>query len=372
MRAIWHKNLLTWLVSFCLLTPVLAQNESSWQEEPEINISGFLDIFYVYDFNEPQGTQRQPFLFNHNRHNEFNVNLAMMKLGLNNAKYRANLALHAGTYPNDNYAAEPGLLKTIYEANVGISLNKKNSLWLDAGVFSSHIGFESAISMDNMTLTRSLSAESSPYFLSGAKLTYSINDKWEFAAILTNGWQRIQRVEGNSLLSLGTQVNYHSTDKVTLNWSSFIGTDDPDSTRRMRYFNHFYGQFQLSNKFSLIAGFDIGIQQTSKGASTYDNWYVPIIIGQYSINDAWKFAVRVEYFHDETGVIIPTGTVNGFQTTGFSLNIDYSPVQNLMWRIEGRGFTSQDAVFENQSGMTNNNFFIGTSIAIKFKETRIN
>lgn len=367
-----QKLILTLFISWLASLVAYSQDDNTWGEKPDLNISGFIDVFYVYDFNEPQGTSRQPFLFNHNRHNEFNINLALIQLGLNHAKYRAKLGLHTGTYPNDNYAAEPGLLKTIYEAYVGISLNKKNNLWLDAGVFSSHIGFENAISIVNMTLTRSLSAESSPYFLSGAKLTYSINDKWEIVGILTNGWQRIQRVEGNSLLSFGTQVNYHSSEKVTLNWSSFIGTDDPDTTRRMRYFNHFYGQFQLTNKFSFVAGFDIGTQQTSKGSSTFDTWFVPVIIAQYSISNAWKTAFRAEYFHDESGVIIPTGSTNGFQTTGVSINIDYLPSEIIMCRIEGRLFESKDKIFETKTNPTNSNFFIGTSIAIRFPETRIN
>jgi hypothetical protein len=104
------------------------------------------------------------FYFNHNRHNEFNLNLGFVKLGLEHSKYRANLALQTGTYSNDNYSAEPGLLKNIFEANVGLSLNKKNNLWIDAGVFASHIGFESAISTDNLTMTRSLLAENSLIF----------------------------------------------------------------------------------------------------------------------------------------------------------------------------------------------------------------
>ncbi len=74
------------------------------------------------------------FLFNHNRHNELNLNLGLLKLSLNHSKYRANFALQAGTYSNDNYAAEPGLLKNIFEANIGISLTEKNNLWLDAGI----------------------------------------------------------------------------------------------------------------------------------------------------------------------------------------------------------------------------------------------
>lgn len=365
-----HKwNLFLIPILFLFAQQSMAQNDSIWRQKPTLQISGFADVFYVYDFNQPEGTERQPFLFNHNRHNEFNLNLGLVKLGVEHTKYRANLALQTGTYANDNYAAEPDLLKNIFEANIGISLNQKNNLWLDAGVLPSHIGFESAVSMDNWTLTRSLLAENSPYFLAGAKLTFSPNDHWEIAALMVNGWQRIQRLEGNSQPSFGTQVNFSPSEKITWNWSTFIGTDDPDATRRMRYFNNFYGQFQCTEKLGLIAGFDIGTQQKSKGSSDYDLWYSPVIIAQYEINSIWKTALRAEYYQDETGIIISTNTPNGFRTTGLSLNLDYVPTANIVCRLEGRWLNSQDKIFENQSTPSNNNFFIGASMAIKFAET---
>jgi len=357
------------IFSSCFLSSILfAQNDSIWLQKPSLNISGFLDVFYVYDFNQPQGTERQPFLFNHNRHNEFNLNLGFVKLGLEHSKYRANLALLTGTYSNDNYSAEPGVLKNIFEANVGLSLNKKNNLWIDVGVFSSHIGFESAISNDNWTMTRSLLAENSPYFLSGAKLTYDPNDKWEISGLILNGWQRIQRLQGNSIPSFGTQINYRPTEKITINWSTFFGTDDPDTKRRMRYFNNFYGKFQLTEKFGLIAGFDIGTQQRLKGSSTYDIWFSPVIISQYAINKNWKSAIRAEYYQDETEIIISTNQKNGFKTTGLSLNLDYSPTQYIICRLEGRWLNSKNQIFETKTDLTNNNFIIATSIAIRFSE----
>ncbi|MBK8628486.1 MAG: hypothetical protein IPN86_23905 [Saprospiraceae bacterium] len=49
-----------------------------------------MDIFYAYDFSKLQGNIRQPFLYNHNRHNEFNVNLAFIKAAVTNDHYRAN------------------------------------------------------------------------------------------------------------------------------------------------------------------------------------------------------------------------------------------------------------------------------------------
>ena len=345
-----------------------AQSDSPWQGHPDLYISGFADVFYVYDFNQPQDTQRQPFLFNHNRHNEFNLNFGMIKFNVSHAKYRANFALQAGTYPNDNYIEEPDLLKTIFEANIGISLNHKNNLWIDAGIMPSHIGFESPISIDHLTLTRSLPAENSPYFQTGIKLTFNPNDRWEIAGLVLNGWQRIQRLEGNSMLSFGTQVLFKTSERVMLNWSTFIGTDDPDSTRRMRYFNNFYGQFQLTEKVELIAGFDLGIQQRSKSSSSYDLWLSPVVIGQYRISQNWKTAIRAEYYQDKTGIIIPIGTENGFQTTGLSLNLDYAPVNNIICRLEGRWLHSKDNIFEKQTDFTDNNFIIATSIAIRFSE----
>lgn len=362
-------KLITIIILLLTSINLSAQVDGVWHQKPEFKISGFADVFYTYDFKQPQGSNRQPFLFNHNRHNEFNLNLGLIKLALEHIKYRANIALQTGTYANDNYAAEPELLKNIFEANIGISLNENNKLWLDAGILPSHLGFESAISIDNHTLTRSLSAENSPYFLTGAKLTFNPNDKWEISGLIVNGWQRIQRLEGNSLPSFGTQVNYSPTEKVTFNWSTFIGTDDPDTTRRMRFFNNFYGQFQFTDKFRLIAGFDIGTQQRAKNSSVYDLWFSPVLIGQLTINKSWRTAVRAEYYQDETGIIIQTSTPNGFKTIGLSLNFDYSPTENIICRLEGRWLNSRDQIFETKNALTDNNYIIATSIAIRFSET---
>jgi hypothetical protein len=367
------KNQFTQLVLLIALTcsySAVGQTDTlnPWEGKPSLTLSGFLDVYYIYDFNKPIGSSRQSFVYNHNRHNEFNLNLGLIKMNVEHAKYRANLALHAGTYSNDNYSAEPGLLKNIFEANVGVSLNKKNNLWLDAGIMPSHIGFESAISMDCWTLTRSMLAENSPYFLSGAKMTYKPSDKLEMAALVINGWQRIQRLNGNSMLSYGTQIKWTPSKKASFNWSTFIGTNDPDSTRRMRYFNNFYGQFQLSEKVGLITGFDIGIQQESKGNTDYKGWFSPVIIGQMKLSKNLKTAIRVEYYQDATGIMIPTGTSNGFMTSGVSMNLDYSPSEFIVCRIEGSWLNSKDAIFKTQSAAVYNSFILGASMALKFSE----
>jgi hypothetical protein len=150
-----------------------------------------------------------------------------------------------------------------------------------------------------------------------------------------------------------------------MNWSTFIGTDDPDETRRMRYFSNLYGQFRITEKVGLLAGFDLGFQQEIKGSSTYDLWLTPTLIGQYALEARWKTAIRLEYYQDAEGIIISTGTPNGFRTIGLSWNLDYIPAPFLACRLEARWMDSRDPVFRANSGLVDDNFFLGASLAVK-------
>lgn len=331
-----------------------------------LTLEGYADIFYIYDWNRPPDEFRQKFLYSHNRHNEFNLNLGYIKLSVDHDRYRANMAMQAGTYANDNYINEPGVLKNILEAYIGVSLRKQNNLWLDAGIFPSHIGVESAVAMDNWTMTRSFSAECSPYFLTGTKLGWQPSKRWWITGLVINGWQRIQRVKGNSRLSVGTQVQYSDESGITLNWSTFAGTDDPDSTRRVRYFSNLYGQFELHKRVGLILGFDAGFQRQAPGSGAYHHWYIPLAIGRYTISEHWKVAIRAEYVNDRNSVVVPVPGLAGFRATGFSCNADYAPATNLLCRAEVRWFSSPDQVFRADDSFRRQNFFAGASLLIRF------
>ena len=343
-----------------------AQTNALWKDSPSLQLEGYADLFYAYDFNMPVGDRRQAFLFNHNRHRKIRLNQGMLKLGLQHPRYRANLALHEGTYPSDNYAEEPGFLKNLFEANIGIALDRDGLWWLDAGVFSSHIGFESALSMDNLTLTRSILAENSPYFLSGAKISFEPNSKWLFSFSLLNGWQKIKPTPGNNLPSFGSQVQYKPSEKTTFNWSTFVGSKDPESL--MRYFNNLYAIVQLGKKFHLIGGFDAGIQQKEKRGQEMDFWFSKVMILQYSYSPHLKTALRTEYYQDRQGVLVPSPGSNGFSTTGWSWNIDYVPHPHLVFRLESRWFHSKDAIFQKGETLRRDNFVVAASVAGRFSK----
>ena len=344
--------------------------QATAQDSPKspFTVSGYAEAYYTYDFNRPLNNTRPGFIYSHNRANEVNVNLAFLKGSYNTERLRANLAIGAGTYMNANLAAEPGVLKNIYEANAGVKLSKTANLWLDAGIMPSHIGFESAIGKDNWTLTRSMVADNSPYYEAGAKIGYtSKNEKWYLAALYLNGWQRIQRVDGNSTPGFGTQITFKPTSNVTLNYSTFVGNDKPDSVRLMRYYHNVYGIFQVSDKFGITAGFDYGMEQKEKGESKLNNWYTPVLILKYSPDVNNSIAVRGEYFNDENGVIIASGTPNGFKTFGWSVNYDRQLFSNAVWRVEVRSLSGKDEQFiKRNNETTKTNTFVSTALAVYF------
>ena len=81
---------------------------------------------------------------------------ALVAVQLSSAHTRGRLALQAGTSVQSNYAGEPRsggisgpeLTRHIQEAVVGV--RAKSHLWIDAGIYLSHIGQESWISRDGV------------------------------------------------------------------------------------------------------------------------------------------------------------------------------------------------------------------------------
>lgn len=358
------------IIGWCLGLVVVAQtNDTSMpkQKTNPIQLSGYAEFYFQHNTNGPVTNNDAPFVYSHDQNKQLSVNLAFVKAGYINNRLRANMALAFGSYMRANYAGENGFYKQILEANFGWKISKQSNLWLDAGVFSSHIGFESAIGKDCWTLSRSLAADNSPYFETGVKLIYtSPNEKWFLSGLILTGWQRIQLLRGNSSPSFGHQIQFKPNNKWTINSSSYIGNPTAGIDGVMRYFHNFYAIYQWSNRFGLIAGLDIGFQK-AKGISPGQVWHTPLLMAQFAVNDQLKVALRTESYQDANGVIIYTGTPLGFRVKGISLNVDYAMNKHVLWRAEIKQLQSRDFIFTKQSNMPTQNLFTAlTALAVSF------
>lgn len=359
-----RRSIRKWFGSFLWAGVIFSHNALAQVEKKNspFSFSAFMDLYYGFDFNQPETEKRLPFLYNHTRHNTPAVNLAMISGSFERDRFRANLALQQGTYVQDNYANEPQALRWIHQANLGFALDEDKTIWVDAGVMPSHIGFESAVAKENATLSRSLIAENSPYFETGIKLSWDINENWHLAALYLNGWQRIQSIPGKNNPSFGTQATYSPSKNTTLNWSTFLGTDSSLEAGTMIYFSNMYGIFSLGQRLELIVGLDAGKRTTEIGSD--QNWWGTSLIAQYRFTETLSSAIRCEYFHDPFQGISYSSGEFGLEAGGVSLNLDQKISPWGLFRLEGKWLDSRVPFDQGFTPVLSQDFFILGSFLI--------
>jgi hypothetical protein len=345
--------------------PVSAQ--AATDTSTTVRFGGFVDGYYAYDFNRPRTLDRA-FTTQPARHNEFNVNLAHVEAVLSGPKVRGRLAVQFGTSVQSNYAGEPrvgsysggDVSRYIQEAVVGVKLAP--ALWLDGGIYLSHIGSESWISRDNPTYTRSLIADYSPYYQAGVKLTWQATSTVTAQLNVVNGWQNISETNGTK--AVGARVDWSAAPKVTFTAYNLIGNEAPDTAgSQLRIFQGGSIKLVPNDKLTLMGTFDFGSQDLGDETG---RWYGTSIITRVQATPNAALVARVERYADPRQVIVVTGGASAFRASGGSLGVDVTPAPKVLWRTELRALAGRDAIFPRRDGTGKTNAVLVSSLALTF------
>jgi Putative beta-barrel porin-2, OmpL-like. bbp2 len=337
-------------------------SQSDTSNKGTIAISGLVDAYYSYQFSTPKQDLKSDLFYNYKRNNAFDINLVLLKANYSDERVRANIGFMSGSYAEYNLASESSLAQKINEANVGVKLSKKHDIWLDAGVLPSHIGLEGVLSNDNIALTRSLTAENSPYFETGTRVSFTNKDKkWYIAALALNGWQRIKKVNGSNAISFGTQVIYKINQYHTFNSSTFIGSDKPDSLKSSRYFHDFYWQYS-KNRFTSQFTFDFGFEK-DKIRTDFKSWYACSWLVKYNLFSKFSLTGRAEYYNDYSNVLIPASFVDAISA---SLGMEYKINPHANIRIEGRNISSTNVIYKQYFDRYNTQTLLSSALVVWF------
>ena len=345
----------------------------------KLSFGGFADGYYAWDFGRPPTFDRSfaggaPFTTQPARHNEFNINLAFIEAKLDGPAVRGRLALQAGTSVQSNYSAEPSvgqvsgpsLARHLQEAFAGVKLGEH--VWVDGGIFYSHMGMEGWVSRDNPTYSRSLVADYSPYYQSGVKLTWAVSSRLTAQVDVVNGWQNIS--ENNSGKGAGVRLDFTPSSSSTLSYYNFFSDE---AGNRLRTFNGI-GAKVTSGRATLLGQFDLGTQAESTADGETASWFGLTAIGRLQVTPNVGVSARVERFDDEDQVIIATGIAddgasNGpFRANGGSVGLDVAPQAQLVWRTELRGFGNKTAIYpDGDTGSPKKtSMFVVSSLAVTF------
>ena len=363
-----------------LALPIVAQAQGTMPDtSTKVTFGGFVDGYYAWDFGRPPSFDRSfaggtVFTTQPARHNEFNVNLAFVEAKLDAPRVRGRLALQAGTSVQSNYSGEPtngsisgpSLARHLQEAYAGVKLG--NSVWVDGGIFYSHMGMEGWVSRDNPTYTRSLVGDYSPYYQSGARITWAASSTLTAQLDVVNGWQNVS--ENNSGKGAGIRLDLTPSSTTTLSYYNFFSDE---AGNRLRTFNG-VGTKITSGRLTLLGEFDVGTQSKSASDGGTASWYGLTAIARAQVTPTVAFSGRFERYEDEDQVIIATGaqedgTPNGsFRANGGSIGLDIVPQARLLWRTELRGFTNKSEIFpDGKTGAPQKgDAFIVSSLAVTF------
>lgn len=324
-----------------------------WRDH--VRVRGYVDAYAAFDAARTADHRRPGFLYSKARTEGVSVDLALLGAELDTRNVRAAATLMAGTFTEDNQGFEEPGLRNVYEARVGVRLGGRT--WIDAGVFPSHLGAESAIGIDNPTLTRSLTAENSPYYLAGVKLGTAVGDQLELGVIGANGWQTIRQTSPPSIGG-GSWVTWRPAQALTLNWSTWIGVEQPSGASRL--FSDLYGVASF-DRVDLIGWLDVGTQAGS-------SWGGGNLQVRTWLTSAIGVSGRLEHFRDPEGVVVQVDE-RGAVLSGGSVGLDLVPTGLLdlpeveaMWRLEYRALHADRAMFEGSPW----NHLLTTSLAAGF------
>ena len=308
--------------------------------------TGYLETYLTAGRPDPIAKRHPAFQYSYHKLGGVQLNLGMVEFGYEGSRFRGHWGVGTGTYIDRNLSSEPAGWKNITQANIGVALDRQQRWWIDAGIFPSHIGVESAQGAPCINLTRSIVADNSPYYESGLRLSgRNKSERIQFQLLLLNGWQRIQFSPQRQSLAVGHQFVFQPHATWLINSSGFWGESSPGI---QRMYHNLYIQWQPNSSWRMLIGWDIGSQQQ---AGKRIGWQAPMFQGQWSWNSAWRWGMRLEYFTDPHAAILPTSNGNSFQGWSSSTNLDWKINQQLMWRIEYRTFKNKSPYFEHAEGL---------------------
>jgi hypothetical protein len=307
-------------------------------EPPKVDVTGFVDVYYGYNFNKTDPAFRTFDV----QHNTFSLSLAEVAFAKgvtpeSRVGFRADLdfgktADLVGAYEPEDNGQE--IYKHIQQAYVSLLTGKVT--W-DVGKFVTPIGAEVIESQDNWNYTRSiLFGYAIPFYHVGVRATVAASDKVSFAGYLVNGWNNSSELNGDKTLALNVTLKPSSKFTWYLN---YMGGKEVEGGDTRNLFDT-TASLGLGEKFTVMANFDYGSEGDVK-------WWGVAGYAKLQAKENWALVGRYEYIDDTEGGFMTLGTTA--QT--LTLTSDHLIAGGLRARLEYRTDFADDAVFPKDNGL---------------------
>ena len=299
------------------------KEEQQQQLDPKWQYGGFVDLAYPLDFNHPENR-----LFRSRgtafRMDNVWLNMAafyVRKKPSKESRWGVELTAQAGkdaeffgfsaTAPNIagfNFLRQLGPTNVSYLAAVG------KGLTVQAGIFSSLIGYDSLYAKDNLNYTRPWGADFTPYLMMGANVSYPFTEKLTGTFFIVNGYWHLARA--NSGPSGGGQIAYRVTPQVTIKETTLFGPHQRNTSFEFWRFLTDTIVERKTGKFTVASEYIFSterVDKRDKPRALMMSWQLPT---RWTLNNRWSLSFRPEVFWDRDGRwTLARQTVKAFTST---------------------------------------------------------
>jgi hypothetical protein len=303
-------------------------------------VSGFVDGYYSYNSNHVEGDA--PLRNFDTKHNAFSLNLVEVAVERKpdaNSRVGFRADFNAGPTADLVHLFEPagvGKFSSIQQAYVSYFAPVGGGLTFDFGKMVTPMGAELIETKDNWNYSRSLLfALAIPYYHMGARVTYTVNDKFTIAGHVVNGWNNV--FENNDAKTVHVQGVVKPIPAVTIYGNYMFGAEQPDNDDDIRHVFDTTVSVALPHAVDLMMNFDYGTDEVDgedvewQGIAGYVRWRP---------YDFWGLAARGEWYDDDDGFTTALAqTVKEFTVTS------ENSLGGLLFRLELRHDWSDEAFF---------------------------
>jgi hypothetical protein len=303
---------------------------------------GTVDGYFTYSSNTPETGSLIPIRAFDAQHNQFT--LALAEIGLakpatadDPVGFRVDFDF--GPVADAVNAFEPGgdTFRNVQQAYLSYLAPVGNGLTVEFGRYVTQHGAEVIEAKDNWNYSRSLLFTwAIPFYHTGLRLNYSMNDRLSFGGTISNGWNN--STENNSGKTYSLMATIKPVPALTI-LQNYMG--GPEQTGNADDWRHLYdatATYTVNDTLSVMANYDYG-HDTVEGQGV--SWQGVALYAKAQLNPYFAIIPRYEYYNDDDG--FTTGTAQALQE--FTLTAEVKHSRGLIARFEYRGDSSDEDFF---------------------------
>ena len=320
----------------------LLDQQPNQPPDPQWFYGGYLDAAYLLDFNHPAND-----LFR-SRGTAYKVDEPILNMAVaylrkttsESSRWGMELTLQGGqdsrifgfsatapNLPGSEWLRHLGPTDVFYLVPVG------KGLTVQAGIFSSFIGYDSLYAKDNFNYTRPWGADFTPYLMVGVNASYPFTQKLTGTVFVVNGYWHL--ADANHVPSSGGQLAYKITPHTTLKETVLFGPHQSDTGFEFwRFLWDSIAEWK-TDRITTAFEYQVGTERVAVPGTPRALWMSAQLPLNLVFSKNWSLTVRPEVYWDRDGRVTGFAQTVKANTTTLQYRIPFRQAAAMV-RLEHR------------------------------------